>query len=233
MATNPPPQVDWSGIPSLPSPGQTSSRSSTRTERLNRGLNASMASSHQPQHGDPNSERHGSTTAQHPLQDDPPHLPPRTQSNGHHDDSAHSLPSMRMPSPPSPLPEPNLPNDFFMPSTHKWHDIPHLFSQFTEEFLRQLYFNLHLRLPSHYFTRVAMIFENAALTVVEVKEMILEAKGGGRPGLRTPAGGFITSDHLIRPRNAYEKIESSWNTLIESLLREWETLNVVSVLLLS
>ncbi|KDR78153.1 hypothetical protein GALMADRAFT_245185 [Galerina marginata CBS 339.88] len=85
----------------------------------------------------------------------------------------------------------------------------------------QIYQNLLLHLPSHYFTRVANIYQNAELTKLEVGSMISWVK----------SGRHRRDDEQLPP--AFEKIKKSWESFIDSLLREWETVNIVSVLLLS
>lgn len=66
-----------------------------------------------------------------------------------------------------------------------------------------LHFSLHLQLPAYYFNRVVYVFEEAEMSTAE-------------------------QVHLPETR-----IGAAWDHLIDSLIREWETLNVVSVLLLS
>jgi hypothetical protein len=72
---------------------------------------------------------------------------------------------------------------------------------------RQAYLHLHLRLPSLYFTRLARIFADADLSRPDVQR--------------------LDSDAVHGP------FRRSWELFVESLLREWKTLNVVSALLLS
>jgi len=83
----------------------------------------------------------------------------------------------------------------------------------------QLYLHILLRMPSLYFSRVARIFEEADLTLSELKEMALEL-----------------DDHYCEATNVppqYVKLKLTWENFIDSVMREWKTFNIISVLLLS
>jgi len=73
---------------------------------------------------------------------------------------------------------------------------------------RQLYLHFLLRLPMFYFSRVARVFEEANMTMQEIKEMAVAHVDTG-------------------------PVMLNWQSLVDSLLKEWETLNIVSALLLS
>ena len=89
---------------------------------------------------------------------------------------------------------------------------------------RQVYLHVLLRLPYLYFSRVTRIFEEAELTMPEIKRMALEAVPGSRHGQ-----GKLSR----KQRKTTIQLKSTWDSFIDSLLREWKTLNLVSVLLLS
>ena len=94
--------------------------------------------------------------------------------------------------------------------------------------LRQLYLHLLLRLPYVYFFRVVEIFEDSNLSLSEIKKMALETAFYNN-GYRYAAPHETAS---IIPAQ-YKELEESWNTFVDSLLRDWNTYNIVSALLLS
>lgn len=118
-----------------------------------------------------------------------------------------------------------------------------------DQVLRQVYRHFLLRLPSVYFTRVSKVFEEAELSRVEVQKMIDASKRARRsrirerhhkdPGPRSmtvDAMDFFPSDRewatpVVSP--SLNRFKESWDEFMESLQKEWKTLNVVSALLLS
>jgi len=93
-----------------------------------------------------------------------------------------------------------------------------------KELLIQLYRHLLLRLPSLYFTRVSRIFEEAEVSRPEMEKMILDcARGVDFPNDWNPP--------TVSP--ALSKFKCNWENLIDQVIKEWKTLNVVSALLLS
>jgi hypothetical protein len=98
---------------------------------------------------------------------------------------------------------------------------------------RQLYLHLLLRIPSLYFSRVTCIFEDAQLSLPDIKRMA-----------RANADQWNTSENAIwqlstqtpdqmpLPRSLLH-FRSSWESFIDSLMREWKTFNIISVLLMS
>ncbi|KAJ7869191.1 hypothetical protein B0H14DRAFT_2503648 [Mycena olivaceomarginata] len=98
---------------------------------------------------------------------------------------------------------------------------------------RQLYLHLLLRIPSLYFSRVTRIFEDAQLSLPDIKRMA-----------RANADQWNTSENAIwqlstqtpdqmpLPRSLLH-FRSSWESFIDSLMREWKTFNIISVLLMS
>ncbi|KAG6853452.1 hypothetical protein C0991_004310 [Blastosporella zonata] len=95
-----------------------------------------------------------------------------------------------------------------------------IFRFFFDSLPRQIYLLLLLYLPSFYFSRVARIFEEAEMTLPEIENMALQA-------------GSIPVDQLQWSSPAGANLKATWEGFIDSLLREWKTLNIVSVLLLS
>jgi len=93
---------------------------------------------------------------------------------------------------------------------------------------REVYLYVLLRLPSLYFSRVARIFEEADLTLPEIKKMVLETAS---QGMNTQFDIQVFESKNVPPE--YERLKSTWEAFIDSVMREWKTFNVISVLLLS
>ncbi|TFK25147.1 hypothetical protein FA15DRAFT_655388 [Coprinopsis marcescibilis] len=85
-----------------------------------------------------------------------------------------------------------------------------------------------LRLPSLYFSRVARIFEEADLSLSEIKKMALKTASRSKATHLTP---FHLETEEIPP--VYASLKNTWESFIDSLMREWKTFNIISVLLLS
>jgi hypothetical protein len=96
---------------------------------------------------------------------------------------------------------------------------------------RQIYLHFMLRLPSLYFSRVTRIFEDAEMSMPEIKKMALEAASGWKDPAKDLNRGFIFDPQELTP--PYASLQNSWQNFIDSLMREWKTLNIISVLLLS
>jgi hypothetical protein len=97
---------------------------------------------------------------------------------------------------------------------------------------RQIYLHLQLRLPSLYFSRVARIFEDAELSMPEIKRMALAATNDWKKdSTNIVHKNWNFEPSVISP--PFSGLKTSWEGFIDSLLREWQTLNIVSVLLLS
>ena len=92
---------------------------------------------------------------------------------------------------------------------------------------RQVYLNLMLRLPQLYFTHVIRIFEDAEMSMPEIKKMAL----GANNYLKDPTLSKKLESGFASPR--YDNLSRSWRAFIDSLMREWKTMNIISVLLLS
>jgi len=95
----------------------------------------------------------------------------------------------------------------------------------------QIYVNLLLlRLPSLYFSRVARIFEEADMTLLpEIRRMALETALQGLKHEFEIQMAFESSS--VPP--AYKRLKSTWEFFIDSVMREWKTFNIISVLLLT
>lgn len=109
---------------------------------------------------------------------------------------------------------------------------------------RQIYLHLLLRLPSLYFSRIARIYEDAELSRPDIQRLI----DACAPQLQNPTSSPIPPGVHYHPQPALPladewttanvspaliRFKHSWEAFIDSLLREWKTLNLVSALLLS
>ena len=102
---------------------------------------------------------------------------------------------------------------------------------------RQLYLHSQLRLPSLYFSRVARIFEDAAVSRPEIQRIIDAVEAVETENLQ----GQSRTVRLPFPEEwvppnvspALARFKRSWEYFVDSLVREWKTLNVLSALLLS
>ncbi|KAF7770741.1 hypothetical protein Agabi119p4_6715 [Agaricus bisporus var. burnettii] len=97
----------------------------------------------------------------------------------------------------------------------------------TDVLPHQAYLHCLLRLPYLYFSRVEQIFDSANLTLEQMKHMALQISVHG--------GGGDDDDGKVTPEipKGYSRLKKSWERFIDSLLREWKTLNIISGLLLS
>jgi hypothetical protein len=101
---------------------------------------------------------------------------------------------------------------------------------------RQLYLSLLLHLPSMYFHRVARVFEDAELSKPDIVEMFVKSAEQWDPLAVTWYG---PQSHALGPSPwtgispRLLAFKHSWEDFVDSLLTEWKTLNIVSVLLLT
>ena len=95
---------------------------------------------------------------------------------------------------------------------------------------RQLYLYFLLRLPYMYFSRVTRIFEEAEMSMPQIKQGILDAAIQLKEPVKDVADAW-----KLEPVESiqYSKLQNTWQSFIDSLMREWKTLNIISVLLLS
>jgi len=92
----------------------------------------------------------------------------------------------------------------------------------------QLYRHALLRHPSIYFSRVSRVFEDAEVSRPEVERMVVGLEMG--EAFRWPANHeWVTPN--VSP--ALIRFKGSWESFVDSVLKEWKTLNVVSALLLT
>lgn len=83
---------------------------------------------------------------------------------------------------------------------------------YTDQVPRQLYRHFLFRMPSMYFSRVVRILSNSK---IKNKEMDL---------LRSPG--------KVKPTDELRQFRGLWNEFVDTLITEWQTLNIVSALLL-
>jgi hypothetical protein len=95
---------------------------------------------------------------------------------------------------------------------------------------QQIYLAALLHLPYLYFTRVSRILEDAELTVPKVRR------------LYTPVQHTVVEKAAVDEQEGIKEIEESlsvahfkatWESFVDSTVREWKALNVISALLLS
>jgi len=95
---------------------------------------------------------------------------------------------------------------------------------------QQIYLAALLHLPYLYFTRVSRILEDAELTVPKVRR------------LYTPVQHAVVEKAAVDEQEGIKEIEESlsvahfkatWESFVDSTVREWKALNVISALLLS
>lgn len=112
---------------------------------------------------------------------------------------------------------------------------------------RQIYLLLLLSLPSLYFSRIARVYEDAQLSKPDLQRMIQSYSNSGEqqqrqrivnsspipPGAHYHALPFPDEWTTTNVSPALIRFKNSWEAFIDSLLREWKTLNLVSALLLS
>lgn len=102
---------------------------------------------------------------------------------------------------------------------------------------RQLYLHSQLRLPSLYFSRVARIFEDAAVSRPEIQRILdtVEVVETEFAQGRTRTVRLPFPEEWVQPNvsPALVRFKRSWENFVDSLVREWKTLNVLSALLLS
>ena len=88
---------------------------------------------------------------------------------------------------------------------------------------QRTYLYFLLGLPSIYFTRVATVFQEADVTLQEMEKYAVRSASARQFDIHT----------LKTELPAYQKMTTAWTEFIDTLLREWKTLNLISVLLLS
>lgn len=86
-----------------------------------------------------------------------------------------------------------------------------------------MYLYFLLGVPGLYFTRVATVFEDANVPQREMEDLVLQN-----------ATARMYPELMPANRNpAFKRLTKSWTHFIDTLIREWKTFNLISVLLLS
>lgn len=113
---------------------------------------------------------------------------------------------------------------------------------------RQIYLHLLFRLPSLYFSRISRVYEDAQLSKPDLGRMIDTYSSSRQlqqrqrivrsspipPGAHyhpAPVLPFPDQWTTANVSPALVRFKQSWEAFIDSLLREWKTLNLVSALL--
>ncbi|KAG6830519.1 hypothetical protein H0H87_007817 [Tephrocybe sp. NHM501043] len=97
---------------------------------------------------------------------------------------------------------------------------------------RQIYLHFLLTLPSLYFSRVARIFEEAELSMPYIKKLVMVSGGQWKDQSASAINANLNVAPSINSPH-FSHLKASWEHFIDSLTKEWKTLNIVSVLLLS
>ncbi|KAJ7498068.1 hypothetical protein B0H11DRAFT_1715205 [Mycena galericulata] len=101
---------------------------------------------------------------------------------------------------------------------------------------RQLYLHFLLRIPSLYFSRVTRIFEDAELSLPDIKRMArAKAEQWNQEEFQNPRwpSTFLQQPAPMPLPRSLLIFRASWESFINSLMQEWQTLNIISVLLMS
>ncbi|KAL1730274.1 hypothetical protein EV714DRAFT_284302 [Schizophyllum commune] len=107
-----------------------------------------------------------------------------------------------------------------------------------------LYLMLLFRMPVFYHGRVARVLEDAELSMAEVQKLARTTASGWKDKGRKERKEALAQLHHIsnwstapqyasQVTPAMHRFRDSWETFIDSLLREWKTQNIISALLLS
>lgn len=112
---------------------------------------------------------------------------------------------------------------------------------FSDTLPRQLYLCLLLWLPAVYFSRVARIFEDAEVSRNDMQRIIESSRPSKLPTSSRRAANNVAPPILPFPEDwtppavspALARFKNSWEDFIDSLLREWKALNLVSALICS
>ncbi|KAH6916440.1 hypothetical protein BKA70DRAFT_1255789 [Coprinopsis sp. MPI-PUGE-AT-0042] len=146
----------------------------------------------------------------------------------------HSSPAPMPPSPPilnqhGPGPQPHPVNS--RPGLRPKRNLCSIALDLTSGIPKEIYTFLLLRLPALYFSRVARIFEEADMTLGEIKKMVLDSAASNVQTRAFDAVWYLPKPQQMPP--AYDGLTNTWEAFIDSVMREWKTFNIISVLLLS
>jgi hypothetical protein len=108
---------------------------------------------------------------------------------------------------------------------------------------KQIYLHLLLRLPQFYFSRVKRVFDDAELSKQDIVRIyLITAKQWQKKHhkrrvnvyrLPTPDWDGLGAEGDIHVTRAMRAFKASWEEFISSLISEWNTLNVISALLVA
>lgn len=91
-------------------------------------------------------------------------------------------------------------------------------------------------LPPFYFSRIDQIFKDADLSMGQIKEMALRVTAENRGRFQSSLlmlGPYSRGPEVSSLPQGYKALKENWEAFIDTLIKEWETLNIVSVLLLA
>ena len=89
----------------------------------------------------------------------------------------------------------------------------------------QIYPLFLLQLPSLYSSRVDCIFEKVDMTLPEIKSMVLKLASQGL--------NMLEIEVALESSPVHKRLTSTWESFIDSVMREWKIFNIISVLLLT
>ncbi|KAJ7587094.1 hypothetical protein C8J56DRAFT_787159, partial [Mycena floridula] len=119
-------------------------------------------------------------------------------------------------------------------STAPGHPLSDIFTLVTYTLPHFVYLHILLRLPKFYYARVANIFVQCELMLPDIQQMAVATskqwKELGKQGVIRPATWDGMAVQTFSP--ALSHFKDTWETFIEALLREWNTLNIISALVL-
>jgi hypothetical protein len=112
---------------------------------------------------------------------------------------------------------------------------------------KEVYWAILLRIPPLYHSRVQRLLRDVNMGRDDIEAMVMEAMemeqglGLGESDKMFMLEQGMLSRELVDaqktgmppPPLAYINLRDSWKTFLDSLIREWKTLNMISVLLLS
>jgi len=106
----------------------------------------------------------------------------------------------------------------------------------TDTLFSQIYMQLLLHLPSHYFDRVDRLSRDANMALKEILDLAVESNMRCGDDFQTQILdlGQHSSPTIVDPDSlppAYRQLTVRWSCFIDDLLEEWRTLNIVSALL--
>lgn len=96
--------------------------------------------------------------------------------------------------------------------------------------IRHTYHIIFLRLPMFYFTRVIRIFKEVRLSADDLMKTIIREL----VQQQAPGQALGTTAYFIDPNiPEVSSLRILWEGFIDSLMREWKTINIVAILLLT